>query len=126
MANGRSSLGSCARYWCMINSRDKGKRFELKIAKVWMRLFGGHVERTGYVSKKLDDMGVDLTNTDPFYIQCKAVESSINYHQVLERMPSDTNINVIIHKRNHQPPVAALYLEDFLELLTAMKREGIL
>jgi len=110
----------------MINSRDKGKRFELKIAKVWMRLFGGEVERTSYASKKLDDMGVDLTNTDPFNIQCKAVESSMNYHQILERMPHGRNINLIVHKRNHQPPVAALYLEDFLELLTAMKREGIL
>lgn len=119
-------MGSAYRYWYMINSRDKGKRFELKIAKVWMRLFGGEVERTSYASKKLDDMGVDLTNTDPFNIQCKAVESSMNYHQILERMPHKDNINLVIHKRNHQPPVAALYLEDLLELLTAMKREGIL
>jgi hypothetical protein len=126
VGDGRASLGAAIGPEHMINSRDKGKRFELKIAKVWMKLFGGNVERTGYVSKKLDDMGVDLTDTDPFYIQCKAVESSINYHQVLERMPIDTNINVIIHKRNHQPPVAALYLEDFLELLQSMKREGII
>ena len=126
MADGCTSLGSASRYWHMINSRDKGKRFELKMAKVWMRLFGGNVERTSYASKKLDDMGVDLTDTDPFNIQCKAVESSMNYHQILERMPHSTNINLVVHKRNHQPPVAALYLEDFLELLTAMKREGIL
>ncbi len=126
MADGRAHMGSAYRYWYMINSRDKGKRFELKIAKVWMRLFGGEVERTSYASKKLDDMGVDLTDTDPFYIQCKAVESSMNYHQILERMPHKDNINLVIHKRNHQPPVAAMYLEDLLELLTAMKREGIL
>jgi hypothetical protein len=126
MADGCTSLGAASRYWYMINSRDKGKRFELKMAKVWMRLFGGNVERTSYASKKLDDMGVDLTDTDPFNIQCKAVESSMNYHQILERMPQSTNINLVVHKRNHQPPVAALYLEDFLELLTAMKREGIL
>jgi hypothetical protein len=126
MADGRALMGSAYRYWYMINSRDKGKRFELKIAKVWMRLFGGEVERTSYASKKLDDMGVDLTNTDPFNIQCKAVESSMNYHQILERMPHKDNINLVIHKRNHQPPVAAMYLEDLLELLTAMKREGIL
>jgi hypothetical protein len=126
MADGCTSLGAASLYWYMINSRDKGKRFELKMAKVWMRLFGGNVERTSYASKKLDDMGVDLTDTDPFNIQCKAVESSMNYHQILERMPQSTNINLVVHKRNHQPPVAALYLEDFLELLTAMKREGIL
>lgn len=110
----------------MINSRDKGKRFELKVAKVWMKLFGGTVERTSYASKKLDDMGVDLTDTDPFYIQCKAVESSMNYHAILERMPQDGHYNVIVHKRNHQPPIAALHLEDFLELLQMLKRNGIL
>lgn len=110
----------------MINSRQKGKVFELKIAKVWMRLFGGNVERTSYASKKLDDMGVDLTDTDPFNIQCKAVESSMNYHAILERMPHGTNINLVVHKRNHQPIVAALYLEDLLELLESMKREGII
>ena len=110
----------------VINARDKGKRFELKIAKVWQRLFGGEPERTSYASKKLDDMGVDLTDTDPFNIQCKAVESSINYHAILERMPHGRNVNLIVHKRNHQPVVAAMYLEDLLELLQSMKREGIL
>ena len=119
-------MGSGYRYWYMINSRDKGKRFELSIAKVWMRLFGGQVERSSFVSKKLDDMGVDLTGTDPFYIQCKAHERSLDLHTILENMPHDGHYNVVVHKRNHRPPIAALHLEDFLELLTAMKREGIL
>lgn len=110
----------------MINSRNKGKRFELMIAKLWMSLFGGEVERSSFASKKLDDMGVDLTNTDPFYIQCKAHERSLNLHEILERMPQDTNYNVVIHKRNHQPPIAALHLDDFVELLKMLKRSGTL
>lgn len=110
----------------MINAREKGKRFEGKVAKVWMRLFGGTVERTSYVSKKLDDQGVDLTGTDPFNLQCKAHERSIDMHTILQRMPKGTNINVVIHKRNHQPPIAALYFEDFLDLVQAMKQNGIL
>jgi hypothetical protein len=78
------------------------------------------------MSKKLDDMGVDLTNTDPFYIQCKAHERSLNLHEILERMPQDNNYNVVIHKRNHQPPIAALHLDDFVELLKMLKRSGTL
>ena len=110
----------------MINSRDKGKRFELKMAKLWMRLFGGDVERTSFASKKLDDMGVDLTNTPPFNLQCKAHERSLNIHEILERMPLDNNYNVVIHKRNHQPPIAALHLEDFLELVQMLKQNNVL
>ena len=125
----------CARDWNeyhkqtktgMINSRNKGKRFELMIAKLWRDLFGGEVERSSFASKKLDDMGVDLTNTDPFYIQCKAHERSLNLHEILERMPQDNNYNVVIHKRNHQPPIAALHLDDFVELLKMLKRSGTL
>jgi len=111
----------------MINARQKGKRFELKIAKVWQRMFGGTVERTGYVNQKLDDQGVDLTGTDPFYLQLKAHERSIDIHSILQRMPQDgSHYNVVIHKRNHQAPIAALTLEDFLELVEMMKKNGVL
>ena len=108
-----------------INSRVKGKVFELKIAKVWMRLFGGEVDRSGFASKKLDDMGVDLTDTDPFYIQCKAVERTLNYHKILERMPHDKNYCVVVHKRNYQPIQAALFLEDYTELLSKLHRSEV-
>ena len=110
----------------MINSREKGKRFELDIAKRWMRLFGGEVDRTSYASKKMDDAGVDLTNTDPFYLQCKAVEQSLDIHAILDRMPHDGHYNVVIHKRNNRGIIAALYLEDFEELLQAMRNERII
>lgn len=110
----------------MINARNKGKRFELAMAKVWMEAFGGTVERSSFASKKLDDMGVDLTDTDPFYIQCKAHERSLDLHAILERMPQGENYNIVIHKRNHQPPIVALHLDDFMELVTMLKRERIL
>lgn len=105
----------------MINSRDKGKRFERKMANIWRNMFGGEVERSSFASKKLDDMGVDLTNTDPYNLQLKAHERSINIHDILEAMPKDTNYNVVIHKRNHQEPIAALHLSDFLELVEMLK-----
>jgi hypothetical protein len=102
----------------MINSREKGKRFEIKMAKIWRNLFGGEVERSSFASKKLDDMGVDLTNTNPYNLQLKAHERSLN---IQERMPDDTNYNVVIHKRNHQEPIAAMHLSDFLEIVEMLK-----
>lgn len=109
-----------------INARNKGKRFELKIAAVWMRLFGGEVERTGYANKKLDDQGVDLTNTPPFNIQCKAHERSLDIHGILERMPINENYNIVIHKKNHRPPIVAMQLDDFLEITEMLKRNQVL
>lgn len=110
----------------MINAREKGKRFELKMAKLWMSYFGGNVERSSFASKKLDDMGVDLTNTPPFNLQLKAHERSIDIHSILQRMPKDNNYNVVIHKRNHQPPIAAMNLDDFMELVEMLKRNHII
>jgi len=110
----------------MIDSRNKGKRFELQIAKMWMKAFGGRVERSSYASKKLDDMGVDLTNTEPFNVQCKAHERSIDLHTILQNMPNDTNYNIVIHKRNHQASIVAMSMDDFMELVQMLKTNHIL
>jgi hypothetical protein len=110
----------------MINARNKGKRYELQIAKIWMEAFGGTVERTSYASKKLDDMGVDLTNTEPFNVQCKAHERSIDLHTILQNMPTDNNYNIVIHKRNHQASIVAMSMDDFMELVEMLRRNGIL
>ena len=110
----------------MINSREKGKRFELKMAKIWRQMFGGEVERSSFASKKLDDMGVDLTNTEPYNLQLKARERSLNIHDILERMPEDNNYNIVIHKRNHQEPIAAMHLSDFLEMVETLKANHLI
>lgn len=110
----------------MINARTKGKRYEQQIANLWRQLFGGHPERTAYASKKLDDMGVDLTDTDPFLIQCKAVEQSLNVHDILERMPSDDRYPVVMHKRNNRGTVVSMSLSDFLEIVEMMRSNGLI
>lgn len=111
----------------MINSRNKGKRFELRIAEIWARVMGGEPQRTGYVSKYLDDQGVDLTDTDPFYIQCKAHERSLPMHDILDNMPdSDTHYNIVIHKRNNRGCVVSMRFGDFLELAEMLRVNNIL
>ncbi len=63
----------------MINPREKGKRFELKVAQWWRERHGGEVRRSKTVNRDLDNAGVDLVGTDPFLIQCKAVERNLHY-----------------------------------------------
>ena len=87
---------------------------------------GGEVERSSYVNKKLDNAGVDLVGTDPFNIQCKAVERSMDLHTVLADMPEDENYNVVFHKRNNQGQIVAMRLEDFMELIVKLRQAKIL
>jgi hypothetical protein len=99
----------------VLDAKNKGKRFELRIARLWEKIHGGIVKRSRTVNIELDNEGVDLVGTDPFLIQCKAVERNINYMDILERMPND-GIRVVVHKRNNRPIVVALYLDDFMDL----------
>lgn len=99
----------------MINPREKGKRFELRVAQWWRERHGGEVRRSKTVNRDLDNAGVDLIGTDPFLIQCKAVERNIDYLPILERMPDD-GIRCVIHKRNNTRPIVAMYLDEWLDL----------
>lgn len=108
-------------YWLlrrrdMINPREKGKRFELKVARWWQQRHGGDVRRSKTVNRDLDNAGVDLVGTDPFLIQCKAVEKNLDYLPILERMPANEGIRCVIHKRNNTRPIVAMYLDEWLDL----------
>jgi len=41
-------------------------------------------------------------------------------------MPHDGHYNIVVHKRNHRPPIVAMHLEDFTELLEMLKRNGVI
>lgn len=110
----------------MVNGRNKGKRFELRIAEVWRTVMGGDPQRTSYVSKWLDDQGVDLTDTEPFYIQCKAHERSLDIHTILDNMPESDKYNIVIHKRNNRGCIVGLRFRDFLELCEMARNNGVL
>lgn len=70
----------------------------------------------------LDSQKVDLTDTDPFYVQCKAQERlTVGYHEILSEMPQNGHTNVILHKRNNKGTVAVLRFDDFMKLLKKLK-----
>lgn len=112
-----------------MDSRRKGKNWELKTAKLLGEALGTEPKRSSYYGKYWDDNGVDLMpkETHPFLIQCKAVQTAKYLHDTLEKMHNDpTKYKVIAHKMNRRPPIAVLYLDDFLELVEMMRKNGVL
>lgn len=68
-------------------------------------------------SKRLDDAGVDLCHTAPFYVQCKAVEKIGSMHEILGRMPKEESyMNVVFHKRSRKGTVVSMSEETFWRL----------
>jgi hypothetical protein len=99
------------------SSRVKGHTFERDMAEHFRKLGFVKCKTSRYESKMLDDQCVDLTHTNPFNIQCKAVEKLGSMHDVLASMPADTNMNVVLHKRSRKGTIVAMTLEDFTEIV---------
>jgi len=103
-----------------INPRKKGHSYELDI-RDWFRERGwSRAVSSRSESKNKDDQGIDLCYTDPFNVQAKAVEKLGSLHDVLARMPNDSNYNLVFHKRNRKGTIVAMTLEDFHELLESL------
>lgn len=100
-----------------INSRVKGHSYELQIRDFFRELGWSNCVSSRSESKNKDDQGIDLCYTDPFNIQAKAVEKLGSIHDILARMPNDSNYNVVFHKRNRKGTIVAMTMEDFKELV---------
>ncbi len=99
-----------------MKAKQKGNSYELAIIKKFKDAGWENAVSSRSESRRLDDAGVDIVNTAPFSVQCKATERAPNYHEVLKRMPNDQNINLIFHKRNRQGSVVSMSEDDFWKL----------
>lgn len=100
-----------------INARNKGNSYELKVIRELNSMYWPGAVSSRSESKRKDDAGIDICYTDPYNIQCKAVERLGNIHQVLNSMPKDENINLVFHKRNRQGEVVSMTKEDFYKII---------
>ena len=100
-----------------MKSRAKGINYELQIINKFKKKGWTGACSSRSESKRLDDAGVDICFTDPFNVQCKAVENLGSAHATLAKMPDDSNLNVVFHKRNRQGTVVSMSEEDFFTLL---------
>lgn len=96
-----------------INARKKGHSFELIVRDFFRDLGYTECVSSRSESKNLDDKGVDLCYTGPFYVQCKAVENLGSIHAVLAKMPKEHKLNVVFHKKNRQGTIVAMDIETF-------------
>ena len=96
-------------------ARNKGNSYERKIMHEFIKLGWKDCLTSRNVNKLLDAAGVDLANTSPFNIQCKAVESAMQYIKILKGMPTK-GINAIFHKRNRFEMVI-LSKKDFYKII---------
>ena len=101
-----------------INARKKGHAYELVVRDFFKDLGFTECVSSRSESKNLDDKGVDLVYTGPFWVQCKAVENLGSIHNILAKMPKDNKMNVVFHKKNRQGTIVAMEIETFKALAT--------
>ena len=99
----------------MINSRQKGTRYERHIAKV-LREHGFKAERGQQHAGGQDSPDVKH-NLSGIHFEAKHVEK-LNIWEALKQAERDagTNMPVVVFKKNRTKDYVALSLEDFIEL----------
>lgn len=98
-----------------INSRDKGARFERKLANI--------LKEYGYDTKRGQQFcglngNADVVGIDNLHIEAKHVET-LNIFKALEQSRRDARENempVVIHTKNRQPILVTLDLDNFMKL----------
>lgn len=107
-----------------MNSKIKGNAFERECAFRLREIFPG-CQTSRFMGRLFDDScGVDLTDTGNFNVQCKAMERTPPYHEILKKMPKGDKTNIVIHKRNNVGCVVVMTFQDFMNLLKNMGGEN--
>lgn len=108
MAKSKSQMGRM--------SRNKGKAFERKVAKM-LSLRGFAARRAVQFDGTFDH---DVKTELPFNFECKAVES-LNIYNAMKQSKQDAsrfdNIPTVVHKKNNNPVLVTMEFVDFIDLL---------
>lgn len=99
-----------------MNSREKGKRGERMLAE-WLRRHGYDARRGQQYSGASGD--ADVIGLPGYHIECKFVEH-LRLRDAMAQAQADARegeIPVVLHKVSHQPWLATLDGEDFLDLV---------
>ena len=108
-------------------NRRKGHDFERKIRQDFKSLGWSDCETSRYASKMMDDRKIDLVNTKPFAVQCKASINNPSYHKIFKDMQSDAeDYKVIYHKRMNDNEYVIMQKKDFHELLEMLVANKII
>ena len=98
----------------MINSKQKGNRFERWVAS-FFRDHGYNCRRGQQYSGANGD--ADVVGAPGIHIECKAVER-LNLYDAMAQAVRDGKelIPVVIHKKNHHKVLVTMHADDWIEL----------
>lgn len=105
-----------------MNSRDKGKRGELELAKK-LREFGFECRRGQQYCGLNGD--ADVLGLNGIHIECKRVEK-LNIHEAVEQARRDSRTDempVVMHRKNNQEWLVTQPLKDWIMMYKAYLEE---
>lgn len=109
-----------------MNSRSKGKRAELQLAKELRRLGYEDARRGQQFSGANGDADV-VGMSDLIHIECKHVER-LNIHEAMEQSKRDAREGekpVVMHKKNRTEWLVTMPLYDWIELFKSWERDRL-
>ncbi len=99
----------------MINSRDKGARFERSIANYLTE--NGFTARRGCQFKGTPDSPDVICDNFPMQIECKNVQN-LNIHKALDKALLDAEGPAcVIHKKNNSKTLITMELDQFMTFI---------
>ena len=104
-----------------MNSRAKGGRGERELAAV-LREYGYDCRRGQQFKGGIDSP--DVTGLPGIHIECKRVEN-LNIHKAYEQAVRDSEgkaIPAVFHRRNREPWMVTIGLNDFMEMYKAWEK----
>ena len=101
-----------------MNSRQKGKRGELELAK-GLREHGYETRRGQQYSGT--ETSADVVGLPGIHIECKRVEN-LNVYNALAQAIRDTgesgDLPAVFHRKNNQPWLVTMRLDDWLKIFS--------
>lgn len=101
-----------------INSKQKGKKGELELAKV-LKQYGYDVRRSVQYNGKAEDGQPDLVGLPHIHVECKRTEK-LKLYDAVDQAKRDSEgtdqLPVVFHRRNNCEWVAIMPLDDFMTI----------
>ena len=104
-----------------INSKKKGKNYELEVSKNLKELGYPDVKRSvQYCGNNTDSNNADLIGLDGIHIECKHYNNTGFKYEWLEQAVRDSsnsaNLPAVFHRINNKKTVVTMRLEDWVKL----------
>lgn len=102
----------------MINSKNKGKRYELEIVNYFKELGFDNARRSVQYNGKAEEGQADVVGVPFLHIECKHNES-LNIEKAMQQAIRDSRANkknripVVIHRKNGEKSKVTMTLDDF-------------